>query len=96
MSKSWTAPWACPCAVIFVMALATSRYLAHLHLSCWSLRTGRIWAYLQTIVFILDHRGPGAAAGEHPEEVHPRAVQGAGCVSAPDHHQLHHPGRDHF
>ena len=29
------------------------------------------------------------------KEVHPRPVQVPGRVSAPDYHQLHHPGRDH-
>ena len=42
-----------------------------------------------------DHRHPGPAAGEHPEEVHPRPVQVPGRVPSSDHHQLHHPGRDH-
>ena len=98
VSKSWTAPLACPLAVTFVMVMATAAtwpIYTYILSPEWAEGTSRDLGYLQTIVFILIIAILGAAAGERAEEVHPRAVQGAGCVSAPDHHQLHHPGRDH-
>ena len=84
-------------AVTFVMVLATAAtwpIQMFLLTPAGSEGTSRDMGYLQTIVFILII-AILVQLLENFLEVHPRPVQVSGCVSAPDHHQLHHPGRDH-
>ncbi len=88
--RSWTAPWACP----WPSPLSWSWPPPPPGPSTPSWRP-TAWTVSADHRLHPGHRHPGAAGGEHPEEVHPRPVQGSGRVSAPDHHQLHHAGRDH-
>lgn len=67
-------------AVLFVMLMATA--------ATWPIYTFLLLpndlGYLQTLAFILHHRGSGPARGNRAQTVRAPAAQGAGDLSAAD------------
>ena len=84
-------------AVTFVMVMATAAtwpIYTYILSPEWAEGTSRDLGYLQTIVFILIIAILVQLLENVLKKFIPRCTRRWVCI-CPDHHQLHHPGRDH-